>query len=400
MSDSWRSWLSFFGAVALAAVGCAGSEGTALEAGDAAHRGGIPGRAAETAPVGATPERDVLRATYEPGPWPSALELDGAKRFGPHGNRVFVLDMMNHRLLEIELRSGDILRQFGQAGQGSGELLFPVDYAIGGSGAAYVLTAGGRTSVHSFSPSGEFLNVIHQGTSPQEYDQFTTLAIVVDSRDRIYLNQPALGAVMTRYSPEGEQEASIGELLDPNEVFTDCGEHALCRDPRFAIRLNRVVTSKATEDDALVLAFTAAPVVRRYSADGDLEFETRLESEFVDELMAVAMQDKEAWRPYLSYSVDSDGVNALQMVQGVSVDTESGLVFCLVAGREIHVLSGAGDQLAVLQPSGEEEIDALWSMSAQGGVFWLTSHSKLYGADYPDELSGHVEGAARPNESR
>ncbi len=172
MSDSWRSWLSFYGAVALAVVGCAGSEGTALKAGDAAHRGGIPGRAAATAPVGATSERDVLRATYEPGPWPSALELDGAKRFGPHGNRVFVLDMMNHRLLEIELRSGDILRQFGQAGQGSGELLFPVDYAVGGSGAVYVLTAGGRTSVHSLAVTTRLSRMAkrgsrHRACSPQ-----------------------------------------------------------------------------------------------------------------------------------------------------------------------------------------------------------------------------------------
>lgn len=394
MSDRRRSRLSFFSAMALAAVGCADSEGTAPEAGDATYRGGSSGRAEETAPVGASAERAVLRATYEPRPWPSALDLDGAMRFGPHGNRVFVLDMMNHRLIEMELRSGDILRQFGGAGQGPGELLVPVDFAVGGSGAVYVVTAGGRTSVHSFSQNGEFLNVIHQGTSPEDFDQFATLAIVVDSRDRIYLNQPELGAVMMRYSPKGEQEASIGELLDPNEVFTDCGEHALCRDPRFALRLNRVVTSKATEDDALVLAFTAVPVVRRYSTDGDLEFETRLESDFVSELVAAAMQDREVWRPYLSYNVDTDGVNALQMVQGVSVDTESGLVFCLVGGREIHVLSGAGDQLAVLQPSDAEEIDALWSMSAQGGVIWLTSHSKLYGADYPDELSGHVEGAA------
>ena len=345
-----------------------------------AATGGAKAAMAAAAPVG-----EILQDTYGATHMFVELALDGAWRFGPDRDRIFVLDRFNHRLLELG-GSGEVLLQFGQAGQGPGELRFPLDYALGGSGSVYILAPGVvRTSVHSFSPDGEFLGVIHQGTSPEEHELFMSSAIMVDSHDRIYLNQPRQGAVMTRYSAQGEREALIGELLVPNEVFTDCGEHALCRDPRFAIRLNRVVTSKATEDDALVLAFTAAPVVRRYSAGGDLEFETRLKSEFVDELMDVAMQDRESWTPYMSFNMDTDGVNALQIVQGIDVDTESGLLFCLVGGREIHVLSAVGDQVAVLSPS-SVEVEVLSSISAEGGVIWLTGHSKLYGATAPNEL--------------
>ncbi len=366
------------------ALSCASPDAAVYEengaVGDEVATGGPKAAMAAAAPVG-----EILQATYDATHMFAELALDGAWRFGPDRDRIFVLDRFNHRLLELG-GSGEVLLQFGQAGQGPGELRFPLDYALGGSGSVYILAPGVvRMSVHSFSPDGGFLDVIHQGTSPEEYELFMSSAIMVDSRDRIYLNQPRQGAVMTRYSAEGEPEALIGELLVPNEVFAECAEHSLCRDRRFAIRLNRVVTSQATKDDALVLAFTAAPIVRRYSAAGDLEFETRLRSAFVDELVDVAMQDRESWTPYMSSNLDTDGVNALQIVQGVDVDTESGLLFCLVGGKEIHVLSAVGDQVAVLSPSGEES-EALWSISAEGGVIWLTSHSKLYLASVPDGL--------------
>lgn len=382
--------------VGVLALSCAGPDAAVHEQDGAAGEKAAAGT--DAAAEAAAPAGAILRTTYDTMPMLGDLALDGAWRYGPAGDRVFVLDRFNHRLLELD-RFGEITLQFGQAGQGPGELRFPLDYAVADSGSVYILTPGVvRMSIHRFSPGGEFLDVIHQGSSPEEYELFMSSAIVVDSRGRIYLNQPRQGAVMTRYSAEGELEASIGDLLVPGEVFAKCGEHSLCRDRRFAIRLNRVVTA-ATRDDALVIAFTAAPIVRRYSADGDLEFETRLRSAFVNELVDVAMQDREAWAPYVSSNLDTDGVNALQIVQGVDVDTESGLVFCLVGGKEIHVLSAGGDQVAVLTPSGQEG-EALWSLSAEGGVIWLTSHSKLFGANYPDELFGHLEGLLRRDESR
>lgn len=319
----------------------------------------------------------VPLGTYEAARVFEELPVDGAYRLTPYGEGFLVLDRFNHRLLELSA-SGSKVRQFGQVGQGPGELRFPMDYAVGSAGTIRVVAPMGQFAIHSYSPGGEFLGVVRQGTGGDE--AWTSYSIAVDSRDRYYLNQPRQGALLTRYSVSGERDASVGELLNPADVFEGCDQLSRCRDRRFAVRLNRVVTTMAP-GDSIVAAFTAAPIVRRYAANGDLEFETRLRGDLIDELVNVSMGNRESWTPYITMSMETDGINALTLLHDVSVDPGTDLIYCLVGGRELYVLSPAGEQLAILTQDGSNA--GFGSVAVEQGVAWLAGYSKLYRAELP-----------------
>ncbi len=306
------------------------------------------------------------------------LPVDGAWRLTPHGSGFLVLDRFNHRLLELDA-SGSIAKQIGQVGQGPGELRFPMDYAVDDSGVIRIIQPAGIMAIHTFGSGGEFRGVVHQGSAVGEMAAWTSYSVAADSKGRFYLSQPRRGALVTRYSAGAELQASVGELLRPEQVFADCEESDRCRDPRFATRLNRVALA-VDGRDAVVAAFTAAPVVRRYSSEGELEFEVRLRGGLVDELMSLALGDREAWVSHVTVEMQSD-ITVLTMLHGVSVDPVDGLVYCLVGGRELHVLSAVGERLAILRPAVDDV--GFGSLSVVNGVVWLTGFSKMYRAELP-----------------
>ncbi len=335
---------------------------------------------------GAAAEAAVERGTYKAVRVFDEVPLEGAYRFAPYGDGFLVLDRFNHRLIELDA-GGSIARQFGQVGQGPGELRFPMDYSAAASDAIRIVAPMGLFMVHSFAPDGEFLGVVHQGSSAEEAEAWASLTIAADSRGRYYLNQPRQGSVLSRYSGDAGNPTAVGELLSPGSVFEDCESHSRCRNPRFAIRLNRAVLSVAA-DDSVIVGFTAAPVVRRYAASGELEFETVIQGGLIEELLPMAMGDRDSWTPYIAgTNIGSDNVSALTMLYGVAVDPRSGLVYCLVGGKELHVLSMSGDRLAILRPE-DEDGKGFGSVTVVDGSAWLTRYSELYRAQLPVIGSG------------
>lgn len=332
---------------------------------------------------GTAAEAVIKEGTYEAVRVFDELTLAGAYRFAPYGDGFLVLDRFNHRLIELD-SGGSITRQFGQVGQGPGEFRFPMDYAVAGSDTIRIIAPVGFFTVHSFSQGGEFLGVLRQGASPDEAEAWSSLSIAADSRGRYYLNQPRQGSLLTRYSGASASPTAVGELLRPDNVFEDCEEHSRCKDPRFAIRLNRAVLAVAP-DDSVVVAFTAAPIVRRYAVNGELEFETLIQGGLMEELLPIAMSDRDAWVPHIAgTNIDSDNVNALTMLYAVSVDPRTGLIYCLVGGREIHVLSLSGERLAILRRAHDEHDDkGFGSVTVVDGSAWLTRYSELYRAQLP-----------------
>ena len=319
---------------------------------------------------------EIHEGTFEAERIFETLALNGAHRLISRGDGFMVLDRMNHRLLELSA-SGDVVRQYGRVDQAPGEMQFPFGYAIGPSGTIRVVTSYGLFLVHSFSPDGELLKTIQQGATPEEAQIYTSYSIAADSRDRFYLNQPRLGSVLTVYSAEGEKQAAVGDLLVPEDVFPDCDRHIRCRDRRFATRINRVVMT-SDQADSIVMAFTAAPIVRKYSAGGDLEFETRLQGALVDELVELAMQEPEAWEPHVAESLQTDGISALAMLQDVAVEPRTGLIYCLVGSRQLHVLSRTGELVATLaQLEGRPGVS---SLSVSDGTAYLTRFLATYRA--------------------
>jgi len=295
-------------------------------------------------------------------------------RLQPSGDGFLVLDRASQSLMMLD-GSGDIRRQLGQ---NSGELRFPMDYAVGPTGVIRVLTAEEVRAIHSFGEDGTFQGVRHLGDTVAEIAAMQTLSIAVDSRDRVWISAPRTGSPLARYPTSTGGPEPIGELLSPAVVFPDCEQHDRCRDRRFVHSLNRASLAAAPEN-GIVAAFTAAPIVRRYTAEGELVFETRLRGDLVDELMAVAMQDPETWRPWQPVSMSMDPVEALGMLFGVAVDPSTGLIYCTVGARQIHVLSSEGEQVAILKQGESEAVFV--SISVVDGVAWLTGTRRLYRAD-------------------
>lgn len=322
---------------------------------------------------------DVKVGHYEAVEVFRELALNGAEGFAPYGDGFLVLDRFNHRLLRLDA-SGAVVRQIGRIGQAPGELHFPWAYAVGRE---KVLIASNSTtfSVHGFSPDGEFIDSFRQGTSPADVDAYSSFTIAVDSAGRVYLNQPRLGRLLTRYSDGGEELGGLGELVEPERVFPDCDRHALCGDRRFRFRLNRVLAA-ATPGDSLAVAFTAAPIVRKYSSGGELGFEVRLGGDWVEELVGVSMKGREKWGEYVAFNLATDGVNALAVVTSLAVDARTGLIYCLVGGKEIHVLSPDGESLGMFRQGGDDRSFA--SLSVHDGRAYLANMRHLYVASLPE----------------
>ncbi len=323
---------------------------------------------------------EVPEGTFEPVRVFEDLTVNGAYRLTPHDDGFLLLERLNHRLLDLDA-SGAIKRQLGRVGQGPGEMRFPMDFAVGSADTVRLVSTAGLMSIHGYSlRTGGSLDTVLQGTTPDDAEAWHSYSIALDSKGRMFLNQPRQGSVIVRYSPLGDRQLLIGELLRPGDVYPDCDQHSRCRDRRFAVRLNRVVMAVAPSD-ALVAAFTAAPVVSRYSVDGELEFQTRLRGRLIGDLMGVAMQEREAWTPWITENLATDGINALPMLTGVAVDSRTGLVFCLVGGRELYVLSPTGDQLGILRQRGAQA--SFGSVSVADGVAWFTGFSSLWRAELP-----------------
>ncbi len=338
---------------------------------------------------GAHGAEGVVKGTYDAVPVFEELPLNGAHRLTPYGDGFLVLDRFNHRLLELD-GAGSLRRQIGQVGQAPGEMRFPMDYAIDGEGTIRIVASSDLFAVHSFSVDGAFLGVVRPGATAAESEAYSSFAVAADSEGGVWLNQPRQGALLTRYATlDDNRGTAVGDLLRPEDAFADCGQQSRCSDRRFSVRVNRVVLALAPED-SVVAAFTAFPLVRRYSANGDLKFQTRLRGDLVDELLGLTMKDPDTWRPHLGVNVDSDGINALTVVQSVAVEDHTGLVYCLVGGRELHVLSARdGKNLAILAPAGED--GGFSSVSIADGVAWLTRFSSMYRAELPASRNNWVD---------
>ena len=329
------------------------------------------GRAVETTPV------DTVKRAYEPVRVFERVPLDRPVRLRRVGDGFLLLDRGNHRLLELSA-SGSTRRQIGQVGQAPGELRFPRDYAIDGGGNIYVTTDTIPFAIHRFTRDGKFLNVIYQGTSRDDTAFYSSSSIAVDDKGTIYLSQPRQGHLLTTYSPRGGRLGGIGDLVTPNDLYTDCGAHSLCRNRRFSVTLNRVL-SAIDHKGGVVVAFSAAPLLRRYSAKGQLTYETRFKGGLIDTLIAASWKDPESWREY--HSSNSDGVQVLRMITSVSVDSQTGLTYCLVGGEELFVFSPEGRQLAILNQRGDGP--PLESVSVSGSVAHFTDSRYLYRAELP-----------------
>ncbi len=229
--------------------------------------------------------------------------------------------------------------------------------------------------VKGYSLDGDFKSRFQQGDTPELAKFATSWSIAVDSQGGIFLSQPRNENLLTAYDSRGRKLRGVGEKLEPEKVYPEvCKTNPRCQDRRYRVTLNRVKAA-VDGDDNLYVGFDVAPIVRRYDSEGRLIFETRLEGGHVDAMVELQWETPKKWWDYYSYNLD--GVQALTIVNGLTVDPATGKVYCLVGSRAIYVLAPDGRQIAVLNQSGEEPLP-FDSVSVSGRDGYLTNWGGIF----------------------
>ncbi len=180
---------------------------------------------------------------------PKAIRLAGE-------NHLVVLDTYRARVVVLDT-TGQFLRAFGKKGKGPGELGIPSAMCVGPQRKIYAADPGNRR-VCIFSSEGRFLRSFPCDGVGE--------SIAVDSKGRIYSNEPGRGKLMAVYDSTGKLQETFGELL-PYEPPA----------PPIPGAANAVVFDLDSEDN-LWLAFEVhpKPEIRKYNARHQIVFSRRI----------------------------------------------------------------------------------------------------------------------------
>jgi DNA-binding beta-propeller fold protein YncE len=116
------------------------------------------------------------------------------------GDRLYVSDVLNHKVHVLDKLSGNVLLSFGDVGSAPGQFFHPTNLAVAGDGSIYVSDQSNFRLQH-FSKDGEFIRAIGEiGSAPGKFAR--PKGIAVDKEDRIYVVDAAFQNVQI-LAPEG-----------------------------------------------------------------------------------------------------------------------------------------------------------------------------------------------------
>ena len=242
--------------------------------------------------------------------------------------KYFVTDFAGNRLLVIK-NNMEVERNFARIGSGPGRVFHPGYIDIGQDGTIFV-EDGGNERIVKFNQTGNYLGVF---TLPDSQ------GFAVGAQNEIYVGRPEEGQLITVYSSEGKKLRSFGQLKEFPEIY---GEASAEEDAPYKIAYNRV--RLATDKDGnLYVSFMLTPLIQKYSPDGKLLFERRLESPEIDRLMEAIHQTR-----YIS--TKSDGVDARIIALDPVVDPANGNIMVPLVDGSIYVSDREGNKLSLLRP--------------------------------------------------
>lgn len=178
------------------------------------------------------------------------------------GNRLYVVDILNHQVHVLDKRSGALLFKFGKAGSDKGDLFQPTNIAIGPDGDVYVAETG-NFRVQRFSADGVHRRFYgEQGNVPGTFARPKGLA--VDRSGRIYVGDAAIQNVQI-FEGDGRLLMDFGRPLKgleglnlPAAVrldYDNIAQFARYADPNFAIEYLVLVVSQFGPNKVDVFAF-------------------------------------------------------------------------------------------------------------------------------------------------
>lgn len=221
------------------------------------------------------------------------------------GDTLLLVEDNNHRLV-ITDRRGDIKKQIGSIGEGPGEFYYPGDLVRSKTGMLYVFEVHNRR-IQIFDPSGRPL------TSFKVHPEPTGMA--VNSKGQILLGQPAAGALISIYSPEGHKIGMLGDLRSVSDFY---GPSVAVLNRKAQAAINRINIA-CDDSDSVYVSFLGAPFWQKYSADGKLLFQRKIEFPDAERAMAefatlkahstVKFDEDESAIPYVTTGMTIDSLN-------------------------------------------------------------------------------------------
>jgi DNA-binding beta-propeller fold protein YncE len=248
-----------------------------------------------------------------------------------YNDEYFVLDYKMSRILIYD-RDMNFKRSIGSVGAGPGEFFHPDDFAIGGN-LIYVYDAG-NDRIQVLDASGRFIN---------QFRVPYIRGIAVNSKGEVFLGQPEKGKLVSVYSRDGKLLRSFGELKSFSLVY---GQKYKDKDSKYHTAINRVAITMDSRDNVYV-TFVVAPIVQKYTPEGNLVFETRLQGPSVDLLTHFVTTEAMAKKIVVQYM--GPGMANLAAWES-GVDSRSGNVFVLLPDNSLYVLNSQGKQVTIFTP--------------------------------------------------
>ena len=260
--------------------------------------------------------------------------------------KYFLTDVDGNRLLVVT-DNLNVERSLGRIGSRPGRLLHPGYLDIGHDGTIFVADSGNERIV-KFDQAGSYLGELRVN----DYQ-----GLAVGAQNELYLGQPQEGHLITVYSNSGTKLRSFGELKKYSQTY---GATARDKDDAYKIAFNRVRLSTDT-DGNLYVSFMLTPLIQKYSPDGTLLFERRLEAPEIDRLMQEIQKTK-----YIA--TGGDGVDArIVALDPVIVPATGNIIVPLVDGS-IYVADREGNKVTVLRPNWPHRDDSFYPFVAGLGA--------------------------------
>ena len=243
--------------------------------------------------------------------------------------KYFLTDIDGNRLFVVNSKM-EVEREFGRIGSAPGRLFHPGYLDIGGDGTVFV-EDGGNERIVKFDEKGQYAG---------EFRVNAFQGMAVDTQNQLYLGQPEEGKLITVYSSTGTKLRSFGQLKKYSEIYGDANRD---KDVTYKTALNRV--RLATDKDGnLYVSFMIVPLIQKYSPDGTLVFERRLEGPEIDHLMEAIHK-----RRYIATKVD--GVDVRIIALDPVIDPANGSILVPLVDGSIYVADREGNKLNLLRPA-------------------------------------------------
>jgi hypothetical protein len=309
-------------------------------------------------PVGAQSGAKPVSITRAPAPIPTGV----LKKVVARGDRVYLLDQENHRVVIV---SGSLAKTVGQIGNGPGDLYQPFDLDVDPHGRVYVHDDG-NSRITIFDANGRSLGGFQ--------DTPKSMGLAVNAAQEIYLGRPQLGSLITVCDRTGRTARMMGTIVRPSSLL---GPAFAAYDGR-AAAFNRVHLMLDDQGN-IWAAFAFLPLLEKFGPDGRLLLKKRLSYPELQPVIA-SMSKPPGSRPP-NAEMNFDGVQLPLVTRDVAWDAHGKHALLLLGNERIVVLDTDGHELASFFPN--RDGGNLQNVSATGDGEVLAS---IFGAPYPYRL--------------